>query len=260
MNSRNARSVPSSFATTRSSFITATVATFATLGSIGTAVAQGNAYSLSNSDWSGSVTVASDYRFRGLSRSFRDPVVQGGIELKLPSNFYAGVWGSLIDKQFFPNASGFETDVHAGYRTVIGDGVTIDVGLIQYMFPFESEYATLEGYVGAQWRWFGVRLNHTLSNKYFRNEDARGSNYLDLSVSYPFTPKLNLLAHYGIMKVANNDADYVDYKVGVTYDWQGFTWGASVIGTDIDVFATNVAGRTIKLGGRGLVVSLSRRF
>ncbi len=218
------------------------------------------ASSFMGGEWSGSATIASDYRFRGLSRSFRDPVVQGGVELKMPSNFYVGAWGSIVDKQFFPNSAGFEADVYGGYRTTIGDGVSLDVGLIQYMFPFESEFATLEGYVGAQWRWFGVRLNRTLSNNYFRYDGADGTHYLDLAVTYPLTPRLNVLAHYGVTKISGNDGDYIDYKFGVTYDWKGFSWGASIIGTDIDAPATNVAGRTVELGDRGLILSVSRRF
>lgn len=46
---------------------------------------------------SASATLASDYRFRGISQTSRNPAVQGGIELATDSGFSFGLWGSNVD-------------------------------------------------------------------------------------------------------------------------------------------------------------------
>jgi uncharacterized protein (TIGR02001 family) len=45
---------------------------------------------------SGSVSLVSDYSFRGLAQSNRKPALQGGIEYASAGGFYAGAWGSSI--------------------------------------------------------------------------------------------------------------------------------------------------------------------
>ena len=90
--------------------------------------------------------MTSDYRFRGVSRTFGDPAIQGGLDVTLPSNFYIGTWASIVDKEIFANSRGFELDIYGGYKWQLRQGLVIDVGLLQYLFPSESEFSTLEGY------------------------------------------------------------------------------------------------------------------
>ena len=211
-------------------------------------------------DVSGTLGLTSDYRFRGISRSFGDPAIQGGAELTLPSNFYVGTWASIVDKTTFANTRGFEWDIYAGLRRNVGEGVTIDAGLIQYMFPTESFYSTLEGYVGANWKWFTVKFHNAFSNRFFGTENAKHSRYLSLSARYPVMPDLHIIAHVGNQLIAGNDGDHIDYRLGLEKAWKGLTWGASFYGTDVDVATTNVAGRTVNLGGRKFVASVSKTF
>ena len=90
----------------------------------------------------GSLTLTTDYRFRGVSRTFGDPALQGGVEFTLPSNFYLGTWASVVDKEIFANSRGFEWDIYGGYKWRMREGLVIDVGLMQYLFPTESLYST----------------------------------------------------------------------------------------------------------------------
>jgi uncharacterized protein (TIGR02001 family) len=46
----------------------------------------------------GSVTLLSDYRFRGISQSWMGPALQGGLELSLPRGAYLGVSGSSVTR------------------------------------------------------------------------------------------------------------------------------------------------------------------
>ena len=105
-----------------------------------------------------------------------------------------------------------------------------------------------------------MKYSHSISKKFFGVEDARGSGYIDLTATYPIAPDLNLIGHYGYQRVSgNSDANYSDYKIGVTYNWQGATWGAAVVGASEDVPFQD--GRRSKdLGGNGLVLSVSKTF
>ena len=58
------------------------------------------------------VSLVSDYRFRGVSQSFRRPAVQGGVDWAHDSGFYVGTWASTVDD-----------DAQDGMREVFrGDG------------------------------------------------------------------------------------------------------------------------------------------
>src|SRR5690554_4324388 len=63
----------------------------ATLLSAGLMLA-GNA----SAEVSGSVTVVSDYLFRGVTQTNENPALQGGVTWNHDSGFYAGAWGSSI--------------------------------------------------------------------------------------------------------------------------------------------------------------------
>ena len=242
--------------------LTAAIATVAlTLGAATSALAQDKQRTLSVSGaLTGSATLTTDYRFRGVSQTFGDPALQGGVDFTLPSNFYVGAWGSMVDKEIYANTRGFELDLYGGYKWSLGNGMLLDVGLLQYLYPTESLYSTLEGYAGISWEWLSFKYSHGLSNRYFGVSGARGSQYYDLTATLPVGNGFNLIGHYGIHRIHNNGGDYTDVRLGVTKDWKGFTWGASVYDTDSTFSFTNRAGRTRDLGDRALVLSVSKAF
>ncbi|MFR0657359.1 TorF family putative porin, partial [Pantoea sp. SIMBA_079] len=45
---------------------------------------------------SGSITLTSDYLFRGITQTDGEPALQGGLEWAGDSGFYVGAWGSSI--------------------------------------------------------------------------------------------------------------------------------------------------------------------
>ncbi len=213
-----------------------------------------------NGDVSGSLTLTSDYRFRGISQTFRDPAIQGGLELVTPGRFYVGTWGSMVDKQLYTNSSGFEIDLYGGYRTEIGQGWGLDVGLIQYLYPSVSEFSTLEAYAGVSWEGLSLKFYNSLSNRFFGTPNARNSQYIDLTATYPLGNNFTAIGHVGAQRVTNNSGDALDYRIGVVKAWRGFDFGASFYGTDVDRDATNQAGRTVGLGENGLVFSVGKAF
>lgn len=82
-------------------------------------------------DVNASVSVVSDYHFRGLTLSDGDPAVQASLEAEHESGLYAGVWGSSIAKYA---GTRVETDVYAGWRGAAA-GLDLDLGAQAYLYP-----------------------------------------------------------------------------------------------------------------------------
>ncbi len=191
--------------------------------------------------FSGNFGIFSQYIFRGLTQTNRNPAAQGGFDFTHSSGFYAGTWLSNISwLTDSPAVSGYtsaplEWDFYGGYRGSFGaSDFGYDVGLLQYYYPGTHNTTlapgtvkadTLEGYGLVSWKWLSAKYSYSLGNNIFGVPNSRGTGYFDLSANYPLTDKLTLLAHYGNQKykgttagVSNDSvASYEDYKLGLSY-------------------------------------------
>src|SRR5690349_13174945 len=85
---------------------------------------------------SGTAALTSDYVFRGVSQTDRDPAIQAGVEFAFDNGWYLGTWGSNISwlsdlsTSAAPISSSVELDVYGGYRGKFGDTVAFDAGAI----------------------------------------------------------------------------------------------------------------------------------
>ncbi len=216
----------------------------------------------------GNLGLYSQYMFRGLTQTNKDPALQGGFDYSHASGLYVGTWGSniswLTDSSTVTGytSSSLELDVYGGYRGSLGD-IGYDVGLLYYYYPgthsttvapgtFKAD--TLEVYGGVSWKWLSAKLSVAVSDETFGVPNSDGTWYLDLGVNYPMTDKLTLNAHYGIQEfkgstsgISNDSfASYKDWKLGVSYALpNAFTVGAYY--TDTDMNATQTAFYTNSL-------------
>ena len=178
---------------------------------------------------SGNAAVTSDYRFRGLSFSDGDIAVQGGIDVAHESGFYVGTWGSSIEDSATYGHT--ELDVYAGWSGEVTSGLTLDAGLLYYIYPngegglagpsdYFEPYASVAGSIGP------VELTSGIA--YAWSQDSLGNSdnvyiYTGASAGIPNTP-ITLNANIGINdgSLGNptgvlGDNDYVDWMLGV--DW-----------------------------------------
>lgn len=84
----------------------------------------------------GSVTVVSDYIFRGQTQTWGEMAAQVSLEANHASGFYVGFFGSNVSDQWLPGAT-LETDLYAGFRGNLGadEQIAYDVGVVYYMYP-----------------------------------------------------------------------------------------------------------------------------
>jgi len=181
---------------------------------------------------SGNVAVTSDYRFRGVSLSGGDIALQGGIDVTSDSGFYVGTWGSSIVGGT-PYGE-LELDVYAGWTGQVAEAVTVDVGLLYYMYPtgddplgvdpdtdYFEPYASIATTIGP--------VSATAGVAYAWDQDALGGSdnlylYTDFSLGVPTTP-LTVTAHAGY-----TDGVLAPPLLAGTGDDSGFDWalGASM--------------------------------
>ncbi|MBS4017230.1 TorF family putative porin [Azonexus hydrophilus] len=184
--------------------------------------------------FTGNVTIASDYVFRGISQTQHKPAIQGGFDYSHASGFYAGIWSSnvaWVKEGGFKDNSSLEVDVYGGYRGAIGD-FGYDVGALHYYYPGDTNTTnnfpnpdSTEVYVGVSWKFLSLKYSHAVSSHLFgwvnptSNEKSRGSNYLDLTATHDFGNGWGGVAHVGRQTIKNySDASYTDWKIGVTKD------------------------------------------
>ena len=240
----------------------------------------------------GSVTLVSDYRFRGISQTYEGPAVQGGFDYSHSSGFYLGNWNSNVASQVYTGGAGIEMDVYGGYRHSFG-GVGFDVGYLYYHYPkaeFQSAedgnrgFDTQEIYLGGSWKWVSLKyflavgdyfgLGSTQVNGgYWANKNdgsllpdrggSKNSSYLDLTANIPVGEKFTVGAHVGALNVRHyGELDYTDWKLGVTYNVKGWLIGAAYVDTDAsrDWYYTGGSKGNKDIGTATVVVSVGKTF
>jgi uncharacterized protein (TIGR02001 family) len=209
-------------------------------------------------DWTypGSVDIATDYIFRGLTQTNKRPALQAGIEIDHASGFYVGAWGSniswlsdLTKLGLGDVSSSLELDGYLGYRLKFADAWGLDFGLYTYYYPgdYPSGFTspnTTEVYVALSYAIASLKYSHTLTNA-FGIADTKNSGYLDLSANWEFAPTWVLNGHVGHQDINGlSIASYTDWKVGITKNFDG-NWSIALAWFDTNAhesFYTNPYG------------------
>nr|WP_294848995.1 TorF family putative porin [uncultured Sphingomonas sp.] len=91
--------------------------------------------------------VHSDYRFRGISLSNKDPEITAELSVSHESGFYGTLWASNVDLDG-SKADEVELDVSAGWSKDVGP-VNLDVGAVYYLYPSNGDFNYIELYASA---------------------------------------------------------------------------------------------------------------
>lgn len=209
----------------------------------------------------GSVTLVSDYRFRGISQTDKRFAVQGSFTLGHSSGLYGTVWGSSIADYVY-NGADQEIDFTIGYKKTFGS-TTVDGGVIYYYYPssggINSDF--FEPYVSIS-QAFGP-VTAKASAAYAPKQSAlslgfgkEDNLYLagDLSVAWPNTP-VSLTAHFGHTfgpSYLSIGKEYSDWGLGASVAIKNFTIGVQYVDSDGD-FITPSGRNASKQGIVGTV-------
>lgn len=214
---------------------------------------------------SGSATIASDYRFRGVSQSDQEMAVQGGITIAHESGLYVGTWASNLAGWGTFGGANMELDLIGGYKAKLADNATLDVGLTWYMYPggsdktdFAEPYAKLTGTAGpatltagvayapkqqAIGKWYNTGTD--AANGVYNNPGAKDDNlYLwgDGAAAIPgtpFTAKAHIGHSWGQDGLGPNatavspTGQYWDWSLGADATYKNLTFNVSYVDTDI---------------------------
>lgn len=207
---------------------------------IASVIASSFAFAANATDYSATLTGASDYLFNGISQTGEDPAIQGSFDIGFDNGFYVGTWASNVDFGSGDDANA-EWDFYAGYSQDFADGWNYDLMINQYTYVGESDYnypevsaaitaptdTTLR--VWYTWKQFGQsNLDHT---------------YIQLHQGYAIDEIWGLEAAYTYNKALSGPgADtywygkdhYSNWLVGVTASYQGFDFALNWQDTDID--------------------------
>lgn len=225
----------------------------------------------------GNVGLFSQYIYRGITQTNEKPALQGGFDYAHSSGLYAGIWGSNVswigDITPTPGLSAsLELDTYFGFKNTFADDFSYDVGYLRYNYPgsypagfVKPDTDELYGLIG--YKWVTLKYSHSLGDT-FGVDNAKGTNYLDLSANFEVADKLTLGLHAGkqtfkgssIGGVSNDSLySYTDYKVSLTKDINGYMVGVAY--TDTDAKATGYTNQFGKNTGRSQVlVSVSKSF
>jgi uncharacterized protein (TIGR02001 family) len=189
---------------------------------IGTSVAQ--------AQFSSSIAVVSDYDFRGISLSARDPAPQMSVDYVFgDTGLSAGAFASTIDSG--PDVdSDVETDVYVDFATMFDDTFGFNAGATYYAYPGSDDTeAYPEAYVGLIAGDF--TFNQWFTHDYLGVGDT--ALYTEANYSRELAASFSFSAHAGYSYgEAFEDAELIDYFAELGYTWNHVVFAVRFTGTD----------------------------
>jgi uncharacterized protein (TIGR02001 family) len=193
----------------------------------------------------------SDYRFRGISLSDKDPAFQPSVTVTHnDSGLYFSVWGSNIAEN---SGSDIEVDFTAGISSQIGK-ITSSLGAVYYAYPGASDlnYVDLLASVGTDVGPLTVGMNVAYAPKQ-NNIGDQDNIYVAGTASLPIADSpFTINASLGYEDGAFGDRK-TDWSLGVGAEIKGFSVSVSYI----DTGHANEFG---KLSKPTAVLSVSKSF
>ena len=204
-------------------------------------------------DITGSFGLTTDYTFRGISQTKKNPAVQGGVEYQHEVGAYIGLWASNVNFNDGGQAQ-IEMDGYGGYRTALTDSLNADIGAIYYAYPGANSnlnYDYWEFYASTE---YAIPVHASLGSGFDVDKATVGASfsyspeffansgtgyYLKAKAAMPFANGITLDGHLGKQWVQNNQAfglpDYMDWSLGVAYALpKEFSAKLEYIDTNID--------------------------
>ena len=181
---------------------------------------------------SGTVSVVSDYRYRGITLSDRKPAAQLGLTYDDPAGWYAGAFGSTV-RLASPAGPGFQATVFAGFASRVASGISLDAG---------GDYSAFTGAAGNNYGevYLGV-AGENVSARIYYSPDYFGQHasavYGEINAVQPLIDPLSFVLHVGFLTTRA----YSQYSPYGPRSSQNVVDGRIGFGANFDLFRLELA-------------------
>jgi uncharacterized protein (TIGR02001 family) len=197
-------------------------------------------------DWGslrGTLSVTSDYRYRGVSGNDRKPALQGEAAWSHPDGWHAGVWTSMIDFNDHQNTP-IEVDLSAGKQVNLR-GTIVDFTIAYYSYPIRSRpsgappYSFVEASAKVSHSWGDFTLNGEIAWSPNSFGETGQSWYVRAGAAYQVRDWLSASANIGRQWVKDLDAiagsgfPYTHWDVGLTAAYDKFSLDVRYVDNDL---------------------------
>jgi uncharacterized protein (TIGR02001 family) len=207
---------------------------------------------------SGSVSLVSDYYYRGVGYSKGDPVAQFNLSFDTRSGFYAGSFASLLAMNGAPR--GIYAIGYAGYARRMQSGRSWEVGASNHTFSTMSRLNYREVYAGLG----GERLSGRLSYSPAYLGTSMRTMYGELNGALAVSEAVGLFARVGYLHPLSAVPRYasgsrIDARIGLAVGIEA--WKAQLAWDALHAEQGAYARTSGSIGSRnGLVLSIGRSF
>ena len=185
-------------------------------------------------NFSATLSLTTDYVFRGISQTDSEPAVQGSFDYNHPVGIYLGIWGSNVNSGI--SSGGVEFDLYAGFARELFTNFNADVGFYYYAYPGggsnpEPDYYELT--LGLHYIFANLPLSPKLGASYWYSPDFFGEDgdahyingLLELALPYEFvlSGELGYQDVEGDKTTGNNQGeggkdgfDYTHWRIGIS--------------------------------------------
>lgn len=194
------------------------------------------------SGFTGNVTFASDYVYRGISQTENKPAIQGSITYNHDAGFYVGAWGSNVDFNDGDRSSA-EFDLYTGWSGKFPalQQMGWDLNVLYYAYPHQAagsdyDYVEFTPALSYDFGTFNVNGKVSYSPDFFGTalEDAF---YTQANVGIPLPNNFSLSGHLGYQTAEGNapatDLKYLDWSLGVAVKVATIDLGLTLMDTDM---------------------------
>lgn len=203
-------------------------------------------------NFSGYMTLTSNYVFRGQTQTLNRPAMQGSLTYTFPVGIYLNVWGSNVHSLSIAGdevegvdgaiqnaritGATIELDTIAGYRNTIGDNFSYDLSLARYNYPKAREVNYNEFIALANFYFLQASMAYT--NNYSGTHTT--SRYYNGGVNYNIPCKylfgindVNVTALIGHSDFSSSvSPNYNDYSVAVSKKLKNYVLAVQWTGTN----------------------------
>ena len=180
---------------------------------------------------SGSASLLSDYRYRGVSLSDNRPAAQLALAYDDASGWYGGALASTVQIGS-PTRRELQAVAFGGYASRMPSGLSFEAGADYSAFTGDQSYNYGELYAGIASDKVSTRLYYT--PRYFGQS---GAIYGEVNASQELFDRVRLVAHGGVLRNSSQysygrpvDRYVFDASVGVVFEFDPFSAQLSWVG------------------------------